>query len=161
MSDTDEITARGYLKRHTERLIKDVGYAAACELTGRSKATLGRYFSEADEHSDRFMPVDAVAALEAASSFPHVTAALAELNGGQMSYGSDRRNAVRGDNSGSVNTNVIALSQKFAVLMAEYHQSIEDGVISVNETRRLLEETLELQKVLVEMKLRLEADSRS
>ncbi len=155
-------TARGYLKRHTERLIKDVGYAAACELTGRSKATLGRYFSEADEHVDRFMPVDAVAALEAASSFPHVTAALAELNGGQMSYGSDRRNAVRGDNStGSVNTNVIALSQKFAVLMAEYHQSIEDGVISVNETRRLLEETLELQKVLVDMKLRLEADSRS
>lgn len=158
---TDGITARGYLKRHTERLIKDVGYAAACELTGRSKATLGRYFSESDEHADRFMPVDAVAALEAASSFPHVTAALAELNGGQMSYGSNRRNQVRGDNQGSVNTNVIALSQKFAVLMAEYHQSIEDGVISVNETRRLLEETLELQKVLVEMKLRLEADSRS
>lgn len=161
MSDTDGKTARGYLKRHTERLIKDVGYAAACDLTGRSKATLGRYFSEADEHADRFMPVDAVAALEAASSFPHVTAALAELNGGQMSYGAERRNQVRGDNQGSVNTNVIALSQKFAVLMAEYHQSIEDGVISVNETRRLLEETLELQKVLVEMKLRLEADSRS
>jgi hypothetical protein len=164
MSDTDRIadniTARGYLKRHTERLIKDVGYAGACELTGRSKATLGRYFSEADEHADRFMPVDAVAALEAASSFPHVTAALAELNGGQMSYGSDRRNAVRGENKGSVNSNVIALSQRFAILMAEYHQSIEDGVISVNETRRLLEETLELQKVLVDMKLRLEADSR-
>ncbi|WP_341862237.1 hypothetical protein [Gymnodinialimonas sp. 57CJ19] len=161
MSGTDNITARGYLKRHTERLIKDVGYAAACELTGRSKATLGRYFSESDEHADRFMPVDAVAALEAASSFPHVTAALAELNGGQMSYGSDRRNEVRGDNMGSVNNNVIALSQKFAVLMAEYQRSIEDGVISVNETRRLLEETLELQKVLVEMKLRLEADSRA
>lgn len=161
MSDMDGITARGYLKRHTERLIKDVGYAAACELTGRSKATLGRYFSEADEHADRFMPVDAVAALEAASSFPHVTAALAELNGGQMSYGSEKRNKVRGDNQGNVNTNVIALSQKFAMLMSEYHQSIEDGVITVNETRRLLEETLELQKVLVEMKLRLEADSRS
>mmetsp|Transcript_5162 Transcript_5162/g.9076 ORF Transcript_5162/g.9076 Transcript_5162/m.9076 type:complete len:174 (+) Transcript_5162:457-978(+) len=164
MSDTDRIadsiTARGYLKRHTERLIKDVGYAGACELTGRSKATLGRYFSEAEEHADRFMPVDAVAALEAASSFPHVTAALAELNGGQMSYGSDRRNAVRSENKGSVNNNVIALSQRFAILMAEYHQSIEDGVISVNETRRLLEETLELQKVLVDMKLRLEADSR-
>lgn len=158
---TDGITARGYLKRHTERLIKDVGYAAACELTGRSKATLGRYFSEADEHADRFMPVDAVAALEAASSFPHVTAALAELNGGQLSYGSDRRNAVRGDNKGSVNTNVIALSQRFAILMSEYHQSIEDGVLSINETRRLLEETLELQKVLVDMKLRLEADSRA
>ena len=57
--------AKRYLKRHTERLIKDVGYAAACDLTGRSKATLGRYFSEADEHADRFIPVDAVAAMEA------------------------------------------------------------------------------------------------
>ena len=154
-------TSKGYLKRHTERLIKDVGYAAACDLTGRSKATLGRYFSEADEHADRFMPVDAVAALEAEASFPHVTAALAELNGGQLSYGSDKRNAMRGDNKGNVNANVIALSQRFATLMGEYQISIEDGVISVNEARRLLEETLELQKVLVEMKLRLEADSRT
>ncbi len=154
-------TARGYLKRHTERLIKDVGYAAACDVTGRSKATLGRYFSEADEHADRFMPVDAVAALEAESSFPHVTAALAELNGGQLSYGADKRNAMRGDNHGNVNANVIALSQRFATLMGEYQISIEDGVISINEARRLLEETLELQKVLIEMKLRLEADSRS
>ncbi len=154
-------TSRGYLKRHTERLIKDVGYAAACELTGRSKATLGRYFSEAEEHADRFMPVDAVAALEAEASFPHVTAALAELNGGQLSYGAEKRNAMRGDNHGNVNANVIALSQRFATLMGEYQISIEDGVISVNEARRLLEETLELQKVLIEMKLRLEADSRS
>ena len=154
-------TARGYLKRHTERLIKDVGFAAACDVTGKSKATLGRYFSEAEEHADRFMPVDAVAALEAASSFPHVTAALAELNGGAISYAEDRRNALRGEGSGGVNANVIALSQRFAVLMAEYHLSIEDGVISVNEARRLLAETLELQRVLVEMKLRLEEESRA
>ena len=152
--------SKGYLKRHTERLIKDVGYAAACDLTGRSKATLGRYFSEAEEHADRFIPVDAVAALEAAASFPHVTAALAELNGGQIAYGSDRRNSVRGQGEAGVNAHVIALSQRFAILMAEYHQSIEDGVISINEARRLLEETLELQKVLVDMKLRLEAESR-
>ena len=154
-------TARGYLKRHTERLIKDVGYAAACELTGKSKATLGRYFSEAEEHDDRFMPVDAVAALEGAASFPHVTAALAELNGGAVSYGAEGRNDVLGEGSGGVNANVIALSQRFAVLMAEYHTSIEDGVISVNEAKRLLAETLELQRVLIEMKLRLEAESRA
>jgi hypothetical protein len=151
--------AKTYLKRHTERLIKDVGYAAACELTGRSKATLGRYFSEAEEHGDRFMPVDAVAALEAAARFPHVTAALAELNGGQISRAGDRRNARDGTREEGVNAHVIALSQRFAILMAEYHRSIEDGVISVNEARRLLEETLELQRVLVEMKLRLEARS--
>ena len=146
-----------YLKRHTERLIKDVGYAAACALTGRSKATLGRYFSEEAGHETRFMPVDAVAALEAAARFPHVTAALAELNGGQIAYGADRRNAARG--GPGVNAHVIALSQRFALLMAEYHEAIEDGTISVNEARRLLAEVLELQKVLVEMKLRLEADS--
>lgn len=40
--------------------------------------------------------------------------------------------------------------------MAEYHQSIEDGVISANEARRLLRETLALQQVLVDMKLHLE-----
>jgi hypothetical protein len=152
--------AKRYLKRHTERLIKDVGYAAACELTGRSKATLGRYFSDADDHEDRFMPVDAVAALEAASSFPHLTAALAELNGGQISHGADRRNSAQAEREGGVNAHVIALSQRFAILMAEYHQSIDDGVISINEARRLLEETLELQKVLVDMKLRLEMESR-
>ncbi|NKX44289.1 hypothetical protein [Roseicyclus persicicus] len=151
--------AKLYLKRHTERLIKDVGYAAACALTGRSKATLGRYFSEDGDHADRFMPVDAVAALEAAASFPHVTAALAELNGGQIAHGRDRRNAPRGADERGVNGHVIALSQRFAILMAEYHSAIGDGIISVNEARRLLEETLELQKVLVEMKLRLEADS--
>lgn len=151
--------ARRYLKRHTERLIKDVGYAAACDLTGKSKATLGRYFSEAEEHDDRFMPVDAVAALEAASSFPHVSAALAELNGSTISSRAEGNNALQGEGSAGVNANVIALSQRFAVLMAEYHVSIEDGVISVNEAKRLLAETLELQRVLVEMKLRLEAES--
>jgi hypothetical protein len=149
--------AKAYLKRHTERLIKDVGFAAACELTGRSKATLGRYFSEDDGHGDRFIPIDAVAALEAASSFPHVTVALAELNGGQVAYG-PRRNAER---EGGVNGEVIVLSQRFAILMAEYHRAIEDGVISVNEARRLLAEVLELQRVLMEMKLKLEAEGRS
>ena len=31
-----------YLKKHSEALVKDVGIEAACTLTGRSKATLGR-----------------------------------------------------------------------------------------------------------------------
>jgi hypothetical protein len=71
----------GYLKKHSEALVKDVGIEAACSLTGKSKATLGRYYSENDEHADRFMPIDTVAQLEASSSFPHVTAALADLRG--------------------------------------------------------------------------------
>ena len=146
-----------YLKKHTEALVKDVGIVAACELTGKSKATLGRYYSDADEHADRFMPVDAVVALEAAASFPHVTTALAELNGGALSYeeGSAR------NSDGGVNADVVALSQRFAVLMGEYHMSIEDGVISVNEAKRLLRETTALQKVLIEMKLHLEEETET
>ena len=53
-----------YLKKHTEALVKDVGIEAACQITGKSKATLGRYYSDNSEHTDRFMPVDAVAKLE-------------------------------------------------------------------------------------------------
>ena len=145
-----------YLKKHTEALIKDVGYAAACELTGKSKATLGRYFSDAEEHADRFMPVDAVVALEEAASFPHVTTAMAELNGITLSYDKSPRNT---GGSGDVNADVVALSQRFAMLMAEYHQSIEDGIITINEAKRLLRETLEIQRVLLEMKLHLEEET--
>jgi len=144
-----------YLKKHTEALVKDVGIEAACKLTGKSKATLGRYYSDADEHSDRFMPIDAVAALEDASRYPHVTSALAELRGITLSYSEDRRN----NPSKGVNSDVVALSQRFAMLMAEYNQSIEDGVISINEAKRLLRETLEIQKVLLDMKLHLEEET--
>lgn len=145
-----------YLKKHTEALVKDVGIEPACELTGKSKATLGRYYSDHDEHSDRFMPIDAVAALEEASSYPHVTSALAELKGINLSYDESRRNT---DDKGGVNSDVIALSQRFAMLMAEYQQSIDDGVITVNEAKRLLKETTMLQHVLIEMKLHLEDES--
>src|SRR6056297_1296921 len=121
-------TMGSYLKKHTEALVKDVGIEAACRLTGKSKATLGRYYSDHEEHADRFMPVDAVAALEEASRYPNVT------------------------------SDVIALSQRFAMLMAEYQQSIEDGRITVNEAKRLLRETTQLQQVLIEMKLHLQEE---
>ncbi|WP_136439902.1 hypothetical protein [Pacificoceanicola onchidii] len=142
-----------YLKKHTEALVKDVGVEAACELTGKSKATLGRYYSEHAEHDERFMPVDAVAALEEAATYPHVTAALAEVNGITLNFDKDRRNSRR---EGGVNADVIALSQRFAMLMAEYQQSIEDGVITANEAKRLLKETLAIQKVLIDIKIHLE-----
>jgi len=122
------ISAKGsYLKKHTEALVKDVGVEPACEITGKSKATLGRYYSDNPEHADRFMPVDAVARLEEESSYPHVTAALAELKGITLSYDDRKPNA---DRTGGVNADVIALSQRFAMLMSEYQPSIEDGVIS-------------------------------
>lgn len=143
-----------YLKKHTEALVKDVGIEPACKLTGKSKATLGRYYSDAPEHADRFMPIDAVAALEAAASYPHVTTALAELKGITLSYNDSPRNS-----EGGINSDVIALSQRFAMLMAEYNQSIDDGVISVNEAKRLLRETVQLQRVLLDMKIHLEEES--
>jgi len=144
-----------YLKKHTEALVKDVGLEAACELTGKSKATLGRYYSDAEEHADRFMPVDAVAALEAQASYPHITSALAELRGITMSYDSNKRNST----GGGVNSDVVNLSQRFGMLMAEYTQSIEDGVITINEAKRLLRETTAMQEVLLNIKLSLENEA--
>lgn len=145
-----------YLKKHIEALVKDVGIEPACKLTGKSKATLGRYYSDHPEHADRFMPVDAVAALEEAASYPHVTAALAELKGITLSFDRPQKNT---DEKGGVNSDVIALAQRFAMLMAEYQQSIEDGIITVNEAKRLLKETTALQQVLIDMKLHLEDES--
>lgn len=145
----------GYLKKHSEALVKDVGIETACTLTGKSKATLGRYYSDSDEHNDRFMPIDVVAQLEAQSKFPHVTAALADLRGITLSYDHDRRDS----GGGGINQDVVMLSQRFAMLMGEYHSAIKDGVISVNEAKRLLRETLALQQVLLEMKLSLEQEN--
>lgn len=146
-----------YLKRHTEALVKEVGIEAAAQLSGKSKATLGRYYSEDADHADRYMPIDVVAAIESASRFPHVTAALADLRGITLSYDESRRNSRKG--ASAVNSDVVALSQRFALLMGEYNLSIEDGKISVNEAKRLLAETLAIQQVLLDMKLHLEADA--
>jgi len=43
--------------------------------------------------------------------------------------------------------------------MSEYHQSIEDGIITINETKRLLREMVALQQVLVDMKMHLEEET--
>lgn len=146
-----------YLKRQTEALVKDVGIENACDVTGKSKATLGRYYSDNEEHSDRFMPIDTVALLEKTSSFPHVTVALSELCGATVSLDESRRD--KKPSTGGVNADVVALSQRFAMLMSEYHQSIQDGIITVNESKRLLKETVALQQVLIDMKLHLESDT--
>lgn len=144
-----------YLKKHTEALVKDVGIAAASQLSGKAKATLGRYYSHDGEHADRFMPIDVVAAIEAAARFPHVTAALADLRGVTLSHDHKRRNS----HGGGVNSDVVVLSQRFAMLMGEYNQSIQDGRITLNESKRLLAETLAIQQVLLDMKLHLEAEA--
>ena len=160
MSETPAANAlpdkfRLYLKKHTEALIKDLGYLKACDVTGRSKATLGRYASTAPEHMDRYIPVDIAAKLEEAASVPYVTKALAELAHMSLEYKDGRETL-----SGGLNSDVILLSQRFATLMAEYNDSISDGVISLNEAKRLLQETNVLQQVLMEMKLHLEKEAK-
>ena len=88
---TDARSARGeYLKRHTEALIKDIGYAKACEISGKSKATLGRYASSNDENADRSIPVNVLVELELAASIPFVTKALAELQHLKLDYDTER-----------------------------------------------------------------------
>lgn len=144
-----------YLKKHTEALVKSVGLEKSCKITGKSKATLGRYYSDAAEHSDRFMPVDTVAELEEVSSYPHITSALSELRGITLSYDSTRKNSP----GGGVNADVVNLSQRFGMLMAEYTLSIEDGIITVNEAKRLLQETTAMQEVLLNIKLHLEEEA--
>lgn len=144
-----------YLKKHSEALVKDVGIEAACALTGKSKATLGRYYSDSDEHGDRFMPIDVVAQLEEAARFPHVTSALADLRNITLSYDAEKRNAA----STGVNQDVVVLAQRFAILMSEYNMAISDGKISINEAKRLLRETLALQQILLDMKLNLEDEA--
>ncbi len=69
------------LKRSTYDLIRDLGYKRATELTGKSKAVLGRYASLSTEHENRYMPVLDVIALEREASQPFVTQTLAGLNG--------------------------------------------------------------------------------
>jgi hypothetical protein len=148
---TDSAARGEYLKWHTEALIKDLGYSKACEVSGKSKATLGRYASLAPENVDRFMPINVVMELEAEATLPFVTKALAELNNMNLEYESGREVS-----TGALNSDVVKLSQRFATLMAEYNHSIEDGVISLNETKRLLDETNALQQVLLDMKLHLQ-----
>jgi hypothetical protein len=145
-----------YLKRHTEALVKEIGIEAAARISGKSKATLGRYYSDDPEHADRFMPIDVVAAIEAAARFPHVTAALADLRGITLSHADDHASNTA---KGGVNADVVTLSQRFAMLMGEYNLSIEDGKISINEAKRLLNETLAIQQVLIDMKLHLEQEA--
>ncbi len=142
-----------YLKQHTEDLVKDVGVEAACGLTGKSKATLGRYYASHEEHASRFMPIDAVARLEQAASYPFVTGALAELSGHALEQDTRRPNLPK---TGGINADVIALSQRFAILMAEYNQSMADGQITLSEARRLQKETVALQQVLIDMKFHLD-----
>jgi hypothetical protein len=59
-------------------------------MTGKSKATLGRYYSGYTEHSDRFTPIDAVINLEKAAGYPHVTSAHLGARKPSMKFSANR-----------------------------------------------------------------------
>ena len=45
------------------------------------------------------------------------------------------------------------------MLLSECEQPIEDGILTVNEAKRLLNETTQLEQVLIVMKLQLEDEN--
>ena len=45
------------------------------------------------------------------------------------------------------------------MLLSEFEQPIEDGIPTVNEAKRLLNETTQLQQVLIVMKLHLKDEN--
>jgi len=95
--------------------------------------------------------------LEKEASYPHVTAALSELAG--LSISRNTSNAPAPELHGHVNEDIAVISQRFAMLMSAYADAIADNIITPAEARSMLAETLELQKVLVDMKMHLEVRS--
>lgn len=149
-------TSLALIKKHTKALIKDIGVDAACELTGRSSATLRRYASSSESNAGHMISVADLVKLESAASFPFVTASLAEVNNFVINSLDHHTQS-----SDSVNSDVMRLASRFGSLMSEYYTSIEDGEITRDEAKRLLKDTLSLQSILVEMKQNLEKEAKS
>jgi hypothetical protein len=73
-----------------------------------------------------------------------------------FAHESRRSNSPR---KGGVNSYINVLIQRFAMLLSEFEQPIEDGIPTVNEAKRLLNETTRLQQVLIDMNLHLEDEN--
>lgn len=154
--ENDIQTKLAVIKQHTKALIQDLGVGKACELTGRSSATLRRYTSGSKANEGHLISVADLVRLEQAAGYPYVTASLAEVN----NYVINARNP-ENQMSDSVNSDVMRLASRFGSLMSEYYTSIEDGEITRDEAKRLLNDTLALQSILVEMKQNLEIEAKS
>lgn len=144
------------LRRSSELLVKSIGLKESSELTGRSTTQLSRYYKPEPGRNSSFMPIDVIATLERKADFPYVTKCLADFKRIVFTYEPDGHK-----DDGHLNKDVINLSERFAVLMMEYHKAMDDGEISINEAKDLLRETTALQKVLIEMKLHLDSGASS
>ncbi|UWQ21341.1 hypothetical protein [Jannaschia sp. W003] len=135
---------RPLLKRRTELLVKSVGVEAACAAIGKSKATLGRYYSVHDEHRDRFIPVDSLALLEEAARRPIVTLTLCELAGVDTSDAEAES----------------APPRRLRRALAEHSRILADGGDAL-ERRALLAELRNLEHMLHDLRVDLGMDAEA
>lgn len=141
------------LRHATEILVKEIGLPSAANIAGKSTASLNRYYNSETGKSDTYMPIDVVAKLEAKSSFPYVTKCLADFHHITFQF-----NPEMAGKNGAVSSDVIKLSERFAMLMMKYNEAMLDNKISVNEAKSLIREASEIQKVLLEIKLHVGAE---
>ncbi|MEO9515204.1 MAG: hypothetical protein ABJH20_01555 [Rhizobiaceae bacterium] len=142
-----EIQHGVFLKLHTELLVKDVGLAAATGVTGRSKATIGRYYSTDLEHAKRFMPIDAVAALEELSGRAHISTALSSLKD-EVPH---KCNMLERASFSDVPTVLAKLSEQFAALAGDMLRGSVDPKIPRTKKKQL-DKIAAMQRTLTELK---------
>ena len=145
--------ANELVKQRTKTLIREIGIDRACAVTGRSKATLRRFYSQSLGNAGQLLPLADIFALEQEAAFPHITAILAQIAGGTLDFAADGAQKTE-----SVNSDIIQLTERFGSLMSEYYRSIADDKISSEEAERLLTDAAKLQAILVDMKRNLERE---
>jgi hypothetical protein len=141
------------LKRLTEVLISDVGECKSSEIAQIATSKLNRFGNADLKQAPLFMPIDVVMQLEAHSSKPHITAALAELNGSRLtvSTGNDRQG------KSSFEEVVRRLKTEFNALNSAHEQPRAEDETGATRNARLLNALNSFEHSLVELKLLLGA----
>jgi hypothetical protein len=117
------------LKTATKMLVRDIGgvdATAACTRAGRS--LISDYGNLA---SDRFMPGDIILDAETIGGTPHITAALARIQGYELV---PRTTVTDGD----LNHKLAGLGREFGALFADVATALADGEITEAERDTLL-----------------------
>lgn len=122
------------------------GNARAGRKVGRGTSTVQRWGSTAPDDLDHLIPIRAALILEADTSQPLITQAMAELNGRSLGPGQAERQR-----------NVFAAHGAMAKAVAAYHASfaeaIEDGQLSPNELNALSEHAGEISRAGARMQV--------
>lgn len=147
-SEKLEVQRAGCLKLRTELLVRDLGLLAACDVVGKSKTTIGRYYSVNPEDADRFMPIDMVARLEGVASFAYVSSALANMKQLAASAPSN----ISPEPAADMPIVVAELSEQVGELTGELLRAGFTSLPSRNQKRSYLERIAGLERVLGELK---------